>query len=125
VAKNHVRDLAKHVRLLTGGGRALVQFLEDVRDGQVEGATVRDRLEATKLLLERGYGKAPLTVEVTGQVNHAHLHLSGGRVDLSRLTPQELLQIQATMTRAVVGRVAEEEVEEADVVAEEPDPAAG
>lgn len=111
-----VRKLAKMVMETTGGGRSLIEFLFRVHDGQVEDATMKDRLEATKLLLERGFGKAPVQIEVTGQVTHVM-----GKVDVSKLSNDELDMLRKTLRRAVVNElpaVVESSIEDAEI--EEP-----
>lgn len=92
-----VRRLAKLVIEQTGGGRAIVDFLMQVQSGIIEGCTIRDRIEASKVLLDRGYGKAPLTIEVTGQVTHAVT-----TVDVHKLTDEDLGQLRRMLRRAVV-----------------------
>jgi hypothetical protein len=96
--KNRVRELADMVVAVTGGGAAIVDFLDKVRDGRVAGASVRDRIEAAKILLERGYGKAPLQLEVKGKIKHTLTR----RVDVSRLTDEELESLRRTLRRAAV-----------------------
>ncbi len=96
--KSPVRQLAKMVRELTGGGKALIEWLVEVQEGRVDAASMKDRLDAAKILLERGFGKAPLTIEVTGQVNHVHL---GGKVDLGKLSDDDLASMRATLRKAL------------------------
>jgi hypothetical protein len=53
--------LAAYVRRSTRNGRELVRYLVAVmRDAD---AKPRDRLEATKLLLERGWGRTPPVID--------------------------------------------------------------
>lgn len=93
-----VRKFAKMVLERTGGGASLLEFLVKVADGEYpEEATMRDRLEATKILLDRGLGKAPIQVDVSGQVQHVH-----GRVDVARLSDEDLAVLRKTLRRAVV-----------------------
>ncbi len=94
--KNPVRYLARMVHELTGGGTALVEFMDDVFKGNVEGASVRDRLEAAKYLTERGYGKAPLTVEVSGNITHS----IEAKYDLGKLSDAELAQVAGSLEKA-------------------------
>jgi hypothetical protein len=104
-----VRRLAKLVIEQTGGGVALVEFLNSVAMGLVDGASMRDRLEAAKVLLDRGYGRAPVQIEVTGQVTHAVT-----RVDVHRLTDEELEFMRRTLRRAVVKEALPAPAEEVD-----------
>lgn len=92
-----VRRLAKLVIEQTGGGRAIVDFLMQVQSGLIEGCSIRDRIEASKVLLDRGYGKAPLQIEVTGQVVHAVTS-----VDVGKLSDDDLGNLRRMLRRAVV-----------------------
>lgn len=92
-----VRRLAKMVIEQTGGGRAIVDFLMQVQSGLIDGCSIRDRIEASKVLLDRGYGKAPLTIEVTGQVVHAVTS-----VDVGKLSDDDLGNLRRMLRRAVV-----------------------
>lgn len=100
-----VRELARLVREETNFGGDVVSFLIDMYQGRVPGAAARDRIEAAKVLLDRGFGKAPITVEVQGQVNHLHL---GANVDLGRLSADDLNSIEATLEKAIVAGALEE-----------------
>lgn len=92
-----VRRLAKLVIEQTGGGRAIVDFLMQVQSGIIDGCSIRDRIEASKVLLDRGYGKAPLQIEVTGQVVHAVTS-----VDVGKLSDDDLGNLRRMLRRAVV-----------------------
>lgn len=95
--KSIVQKLAKRVREVTDDGTVLIQFLADVMEGRVEGATSRDRIEAAKQLHDWGFGKVPQSLEVTGEIQHTHV---AGKVDLSRLTITELNALRATLRAA-------------------------
>lgn len=109
---NPVVYLAKLVHDTTQGGRALLEFMMDVHNGKVAGATVRDRLDATKYLIDRGYGKAAQQVEVRGTVQHTIT----AKYDLSKLSNEELVQMQATLRRAAIAALPAAEVEDAEIV---------
>ena len=51
-----IRNLARCVRELTDNGRRLIDFLHDVSEGNVEGATEWDRILAGSMIIQRGSG---------------------------------------------------------------------
>jgi hypothetical protein len=55
------KGLAAKARAATKDGQALIDFWTKVYED--ESASMRDRLEASKLLAERGFGKPALTLE--------------------------------------------------------------
>ena len=62
------RGLASKVREVTKDGADPILFLMDVLEGKVTGTRVKDRIEASKILLDRGFGKATTVIEA--EVNH-------------------------------------------------------
>ena len=77
------RELSHLVLEATDDGRELVDALvaiskgslPEILDGKAtKEVTVRDRLRAIELLLDRGYGKPAATLEVSGHVDH-DLHI--------------------------------------------------
>jgi hypothetical protein len=60
------KGLAARVREMTDDGTQLIEMYRDIAFGKVK-ATTRDRIEAGKILLERGFGKAHETV-LTGEL---------------------------------------------------------
>lgn len=52
------KGLAKLVRQVSRDGRDPVLVLMDILHGRIKGTRIRDRLDAAKELLDRGYGKA-------------------------------------------------------------------
>lgn len=51
------KGLASRIRELTNDGQDLIDVLLDAARGTMQGIRPRDRIEATKTLLERGYGR--------------------------------------------------------------------
>jgi hypothetical protein len=107
--KNPVRYLAQMVHELTGGGRALTEFMWEMMNGEIPDASARDRLEAAKYLTERGYGKAPQTIEISGTMQHE----IGAGYDLSKLSDAELAQIATSLDRVRTAALPEPEDAEA------------
>lgn len=52
------KGLAKLVRQVSRDGRDPVLLLMDILHGRIKGTRIRDRLDAAKELLDRGYGKS-------------------------------------------------------------------
>lgn len=75
------KGLAAKVREATKDGQVLIQFWMDVVSGKVKGATAGDKLRASGLLAERGWGRAveSLDVEVSGKdggpIEHKHMEV--------------------------------------------------
>jgi hypothetical protein len=95
---------------LTDNGRALIQVAVDIVDGEIEGVSPKDRLDAAKWLASYSKGVPKQQVEVSGSVGHVHAH-----IDLSKLTTEELLQLDG-----LVGRITPPE--DADVIDVTPEP---
>lgn len=75
-AKQVKRSLASEIRLQTDQGVDIVNLLVKYVKGE-EGASPRDRIDAAKILLERGFGKpkdeTPDDGDELGQVDEATL----------------------------------------------------
>lgn len=71
------------------------QQVEHPDDGPVQLTSTRDRLNAITELLDRGWGKAPQTVEVDGQIQH-----TAAPIDVSRLSDDERAQLRNLILRA-------------------------
>jgi hypothetical protein len=80
------KGLAKKVRAATSDGDELVDFAMSVFRGEHEACiSFAHRMEAWKWLADRGWGKAPVHVEINAQSDAA---LTGP--DLSQLTDEQL-----------------------------------
>lgn len=70
------KGLAAKAREATNDGQLLIQFWLDVVAGKIKGATGSDKMRASALLAERGWGRPEEYVEVTGAgggaIEHAH-----------------------------------------------------
>lgn len=68
-------DVARLIREKTGDGETLVEFLLAVKDNDKEvlkgEAKMQERVRATELLLERGWGKAAQPMEHSGAEGQA------------------------------------------------------
>lgn len=64
--RNAIRHVAQLIRDQTKDGATLVEFLQNVVDGNVK-ATTRDRLEAARMLMDRSLGRSVETV-LTGEL---------------------------------------------------------
>lgn len=82
------RGLASQIREALGDGADLVEFLRVVIAGEIK-ASVRDRIEAAKVALDRGWGKA---VETSVQVT-----LDAQGANKLELTPDQLKLIADTL----------------------------
>jgi hypothetical protein len=65
-----------------------------------KGPSIRERLDAVKFLAEHGFGKPQASIHMTGTVEHVQ------RMDLSRLTEEQMAQLDA-----LVGQVSLEDGE--------------
>lgn len=83
------RVVALLVSAKTKQGEELVDFLLSVMRGQIEGTTT-DKLHACKMLLDRGWGKAPESIEHTMTVTLAHLVEESMSMDRQKI-PHEIL----------------------------------
>ena len=45
-------ELAEYIRLKTDNGRTIIEFLESMQNGEIEGSELADRVEAALLLDE-------------------------------------------------------------------------
>src|SRR5262252_3754920 len=70
------RGFVRAIREQTRDGDELVAFMVRVFRGEVEGARLRDRLEAATWLADRGFGKPTLGVELAGKDGEALLPLA-------------------------------------------------
>lgn len=43
-------EFAAHIRKMTDNGRVIIEFLESMKNGEIEGAELADRVEAELLL---------------------------------------------------------------------------
>lgn len=67
-ATNHGTELVDTLVAISRG------TLPEILDGkETKEVTVKDRLRAVEMLLDRGYGKPPGTLEVSGNLNVNHL----------------------------------------------------
>jgi len=69
------RELATKIRKRSHDGDSLVRILFAIADGSEPGARISDKVAAVGMLLDRGYGKAPVSIEINQeiQVNHVEL----------------------------------------------------
>lgn len=89
VTRNSAKSIAQLVREATDGGRLLIETLVQIATGP--DSTDRDRVSATTVLLDRGFGKA---VETSLQ-----LQVDAGSSDaLSQLADHELERLAATLS---------------------------
>lgn len=86
---------AASIAELTNNGQILIDFAIKVVNGEIDGATVRDMLEAKKFLRD-GMGFQRQKLEVSGEVKHT------ARIDLSKLTDAELDAYIALQAKAKV-----------------------
>jgi hypothetical protein len=98
--------LAARVRRITDDGQALLDFYVAVLRGQpipVPGRraplvpTLDQRMHAANWLADRGWGKSPETIELTGKVSSKEAR----RALLSRLSDEERATLRAILQRAV------------------------
>lgn len=66
VSPGRPKGLASRIRELTNDGQDLIDILLEAATGLMDGIRPRDRIEATKMLLERGYGKPVEIVKTEG-----------------------------------------------------------
>lgn len=67
------KGLAHRVREMTRDGADLLELLAGIASGSIK-ATPRDRIDATKTLLERGWGRAPeVSVSLTANASSEQL----------------------------------------------------
>lgn len=112
------KGLASRVRELTGDGEAVLDLLMDVLTGQMK-ANPREKLEAAKILLERGWGKAPeLSVnvnanttlsDIAGELADAHLEtlarvLAPGSVGTDSAPPSYLPNPSDSLSNGDLGQ---------------------
>lgn len=64
--------LAQHVIRLTDKGLSIIEFIASVMNGSVEKATIKDRIRAAEILLDRGFGKPMTEVRFRGEIKHNH-----------------------------------------------------
>lgn len=82
-------DLAKYIRDKTLQGTNLADFLFGVVNGRESlFVSMKDRLKAVELLLNRGWGQAPQTITFEKDANNRPL------LDLTKLSPQEFEQFK-------------------------------
>lgn len=109
--KSAVREIALLARDLSDNGLTVMEFMMDVLRGTVDSATVRDRIEAGKVLLERGWGKAPIEVNVNVSVS--------SQFDMAKLSSEQLDQLRGALSvAAAVGALpSPDEFEDAEIEA--------
>ena len=66
---NPALDFANAVLAETDGGREIVLMLHDIAQGVRENATANDRINATNILMDRGFGKCPKQAPATTSPN--------------------------------------------------------
>lgn len=86
------KGIAQEARAISEEGRDILYFWKRVMDGLEPRATMRDRMEASKLLMERAHGKAP---EVSMLVN---LDAQEGRQATATLDLDTLERLAALLT---------------------------
>ena len=93
--------LAELARAATNDGETLVAFFVAIMEGRApvgwpEGRRVEPghMIEAARWLADRGYGKAPITVDVSGTVTH--------RGELDEYTTDELRAMRNEMARRTI-----------------------
>ena len=105
-------DLIGHMVRTTGTAQKCYDLLVQVVEGKVRGAQVRDRINAARYLVDRGYGQPPRTLQIEGQVTHTGV-LDGQPVSVLRSllaiadsiqSPEELAKLLdlATIDRRAV-----------------------
>lgn len=60
------QKIAQYIRKETDNGRELIKMAIEIAFGRVPGARVSDQVACLQMLLDRGFGKAPLTIDVNG-----------------------------------------------------------
>lgn len=92
------KGIASKVREATNDGQDLIQLLVDMAQGRIKGASARDRLEAAKVLLDRGHGKAvETTVQVQADAREAETGALGDLVDAELEAMARALKDPATV----------------------------
>lgn len=79
------RNLAEYVKQKTNANQDQIDFYIKVATGQIPEASVKDRLEANKMLLERGSGKTPELV--------ANLNVDIEQEQFDAMTPEQLMAL--------------------------------
>ena len=64
------KDLANKILFSTQNGDMLVRRLVALAQGEIEDSKPHDQIRAIEMLLDRAFGKAPVTVEIEGEVVH-------------------------------------------------------
>lgn len=120
------RGIVAMVKALSGNGWDVLSFWNDVFRGNVEGFSGRERLEASKLLFERGFGKpidTTVLIDATKAEQEAELRTVPTELlydVLSRLAPpanaavarlekNELIAMPDVVQGAALGRVVDAE----------------
>lgn len=85
--------LARAIREISDGGSELIRFAFKVLRGENPEATVADQRWAVEYLSDRGFGRAPIEIQV--ETSHSL------EVDLDALTDQQLSQLRDAMRRAL------------------------
>lgn len=81
------KGIAKDIQKRTGNGKELLDFIESVLKGTVEGgSTLAAKMWACEQLLNRGYGRAPQVVEVHSDATDT----PAVALDFSQLSDEEL-----------------------------------
>ena len=65
IPSNPALDFANAILAETNGGLELIEILHDIAQGIDEDATTNDRITATNILSDRGFGKCPTQTPVT------------------------------------------------------------
>ncbi len=74
--------LAKQIRAATNNGKELLDLLLDIARGQIPGgSTAKEKMVAAQILLNRGWGKAPETVEVISRRLEPTIDVRGWSVE--------------------------------------------
>lgn len=81
---------AKAIREESKDGRELWEFAFSVMRGQVEGASLRDRMDAMKWLADRGFGKVPDAVELEEDNAEADEQFARAKAIVDAMSPEEL-----------------------------------
>ena len=76
-------DYIGHLVRTTQTAQMCYDLLVQVVEGKVRGAQVRDRINAARYLVDRGYGQPPRTIQIEGQVTHTGV-LDGQPVSVLR-----------------------------------------
>jgi len=89
------RELATKIRKRSHDGDSLVRILFAIADGSEPGARISDKVAAVGMLLDRGYGKAPVSIEINQEIQVNHVLQAMSTEQLEELTRLRDLILEA------------------------------